>query len=346
MKNDIVSIIVPVYNVEKYLDRCVESIVNQTYRNLEIVLVDDGSPDRCPQMCDEWAKKDSRIKVIHKENQGLGIARNTGIEHATGSYICFFDSDDYIALDTIEQAYKQALKESADIVLFGMSSVDVNGNVVAASIPRPSKLAYTGKQVQEDLLPEVIGPDPKTGTFANLSLSACRALYSQELIKQTKWRFVSEREILSEDIYSVLGLYAHIKKAAVLQKALYFYRENNGSVSRTYRPDRYSRNRHFYTKCLELCKECGYSEDVIHRCSEPFLRNTIAALKQETVYHDRRTAVKHLKAIIDDDLLQQVLRDKKKDKMNLKKRILFWAIRNRCYQLCYALLIAKSAVRK
>ena len=343
---NVVSVVIPVYNVEKYLDRCVESIINQTYRNLEIILVDDGSPDRCPQMCDDWAKKDARIKVIHKENQGLGMARNTGIEHATGSYICFFDSDDYIAPDTIEQAYQQALAESADVVLFGMSGVDVNGNVVAASIPCPGKLVYTGKQVQEELLPEMIGPDPKTGTFANLSLSACRALYSLELIKRANWRFVSEREILSEDIYSLLALYANIRKAAVLRKALYFYCENRESVSRTYRPDRYSRNRHFYIKCLELCRECGYSENVTHRCAEPFLRNTIAAMKQEVTHHERRTAVEHLRTIIGDDLLQNVLRDKRNDKVNLKKRMLFWAIRNRCYQLCYALLIAKSAVQK
>ena len=84
-----ISLIIPVYNVEKYLDRCITSIVNQTYRNLEIILVDDGSPDNCPSMCDRWGEKDSRIKVVHKENAGLGMARNTGIECATGDYICF-----------------------------------------------------------------------------------------------------------------------------------------------------------------------------------------------------------------------------------------------------------------
>ena len=96
------SIVVPIYNVEKYLDRCIKSIVSQTYGNLEILLVDDGSPDDCPRVCDEWAEKDSRIKVVHKLNAGLGYARNTGIENATGKYICFFDSDDYIEPDTID----------------------------------------------------------------------------------------------------------------------------------------------------------------------------------------------------------------------------------------------------
>ena len=103
----LISVIVPVYKVEAYLDRCVQSIVNQTYTNLEIILVDDGSPDRCPQMCDEWAKKDSRIRVIHKENGGLSDARNAGMAAASGEYISFIDSDDWI-----EPAFMQILLEA------------------------------------------------------------------------------------------------------------------------------------------------------------------------------------------------------------------------------------------
>lgn len=109
MRKGVVSVVLPIYNVEKYLSRCLESVVNQSYRKLEIILVDDESPDKCPEICDEWAAKDSRIKVIHKKNGGLGYARNTGIENATGEYICFVDSDDYIAPDTIEKAYKSGL---------------------------------------------------------------------------------------------------------------------------------------------------------------------------------------------------------------------------------------------
>ena len=96
MSSELISIIVPVYKVEKYIDRCVESIINQTYKNIEIILVDDGSPDNCPKICDEWAKKDKRIRVIHKENRGVSSARNVGIDVAKGKYIGFVDSDDYI----------------------------------------------------------------------------------------------------------------------------------------------------------------------------------------------------------------------------------------------------------
>ena len=102
----LISVIVPVYNVEPYLDQCVESIVNQTYKNLEIILVDDGSPDNCPAMCDKWAEIDSRIIVIHKENGGLSDARNAGLRIAAGEYIGFVDSDDWIAYDFFEKLYE------------------------------------------------------------------------------------------------------------------------------------------------------------------------------------------------------------------------------------------------
>lgn len=100
--NSLISVIVPIYKVEKYLDECIQSIVSQTYSNLEIILVDDGSPDRCPQMCDEWAAKDSRIRVIHQKNGGLSAARNAGLDAANGDYVGFVDSDDYIYSDMYE----------------------------------------------------------------------------------------------------------------------------------------------------------------------------------------------------------------------------------------------------
>lgn len=113
---DKISIIIPVYNVEKYLDRCVESVINQTFRNLEIILVDDGSPDNCPALCDEWARKDNRIIVIHKDNGGQAEARNIGIERATGDYIGFVDSDDMIARTMYNDLLQIIEKYHADLV--------------------------------------------------------------------------------------------------------------------------------------------------------------------------------------------------------------------------------------
>ncbi len=117
MQESVISVIVPVYNVEKYLNLCVNSILNQSYKNLEIILVDDGSPDNCPKICDEYEKLDPRIKVIHKENGGLSDARNAGIEVATGEYIGFVDSDDYIAPDMYDSLYKIITENDCDMAV-------------------------------------------------------------------------------------------------------------------------------------------------------------------------------------------------------------------------------------
>lgn len=114
MSNSIISVIVPIYKVQDYLDECVGSIVGQTYPNIEIILVDDGSPDECPQMCDAWARKDSRIKVVHKKNGGLSSARNAGLDVANGEYICFVDSDDFICKDALLNLYNR-IKDDASV---------------------------------------------------------------------------------------------------------------------------------------------------------------------------------------------------------------------------------------
>lgn len=123
----LISVIVPVYNVEVTLDRCVNSIVHQTYSNLQIILVDDGSPDNCPEMCDVWASRDSRIEVIHKANGGLSDARNVGIANAVGQYIMFVDSDDYIELNSIQILVDTMQREHADLVICSIAEENADG---------------------------------------------------------------------------------------------------------------------------------------------------------------------------------------------------------------------------
>ncbi len=121
---ELVSVVVPVYKVEQYLERCVKSICEQTYQELEIILVNDGSPDRCGEMCEELAQKDNRIQVLHKQNGGLSDARNAGVKLATGKYLLFVDSDDYIAKDLVEKAVAEAEKMACDMVLFDYYCVE------------------------------------------------------------------------------------------------------------------------------------------------------------------------------------------------------------------------------
>ena len=130
-----VSIIVPVYKVEKYLDNCIRSIVEQTYSNLEVILIDDGSPDGCPQICNEWRQKDTRIKVIHQENLGVSAARNRAIECISGEYILFVDSDDWIANNMVEVlVHGMESSEDADAVFCGYVEVDEEATTVEVTL--------------------------------------------------------------------------------------------------------------------------------------------------------------------------------------------------------------------
>ena len=206
MIKGLISIVLPIYNVEKYLNRCMNSVVNQTYPNLEIIMVDDGSTDSSGILCEQWKEKDDRIVVVHKKNEGLGLARNTGIEYARGEYIFFFDSDDYIELNTVESLYCAAKENHSDIVTFGFRTMDSDGKIVSETVPSIEKNYFTGSEILDVFLPEMISFNPHTGVSSGLWMSAWASMYSMELIKKNAWKFVSERIMISEDVYSLLDL--------------------------------------------------------------------------------------------------------------------------------------------
>lgn len=343
MEKGLVSIVVPVYKTEKYLDNCIESVVNQTYRNLEIILVDDGSPDHCPEICDRWAVQDNRVKVIHKHNEGLGMARNTGIENATGEYICFFDSDDYLDARTIEEVYHAAVEESFDVVAFGFHTTNDAGDVIASFAPMMERSGYYGPEVQEAFLPELIAPNPNGDGKRRLYMSACMMLFSMEVIKRNKWLFVSEKKIISEDVYSLLDLFQYVRSVRILSEAFYYYRTNTSSVSRSYQPDRYRRIRHFYLESKSLCQKLNYCQEIIRRILDPYLAFTIAAMKQivsaDIPYMEKR---KMLVEIIHDDVIQGVLESVSSYPYGWARKILFTAMKYRCVLLCWLLIKAQN----
>ena len=332
MRKGVVSVVLPIYNVEKYLDRCVKSVVNQSYKNLEIILVDDGSPDNCPALCEEWAKKDNRIKVVHKKNAGLGYARNTGIENATG----------YIALDTIEKAYKSGIESKADIVYYGYNIVDSDGKVTQVFKPEIDRLIYTGREVTDIIFPELISPDYSKEKKMNLMLSACTALFSMKLIIDTNWRFVSERDIISEDVYSLTRLFGNVTCVSVVPEAFYFYCQNNMSLTRTYRKDRYEKIKDFYDQTILLCQNLDFPEVVKTRFSSVYLAFVIAALKMIVLSEESTTEkLSHIKAIEKDTHLKTVL-GKVDPKIESKSRNLIRiGLLKKQTLVCYAMLYLK-----
>ena len=240
-----VSIIIPVYNVEKYLDRCVQSAMNQTLWDIEIILVDDESPDNCPQLCDEYAKKDSRIKVIHKKNGGLGFARNSGLDVTTGEYVTFLDSDDFVDLFTYEHLYKIAKAENIDAVYYKFKRFNFENNI-HESTPINDIIEYKDEEIKELML-DIIASEPSAKNDHKIQCSSCTAMYRMDVIKQNNVRFHSERELISEDLIFNLDFLKHASKVTFNNGEYYHYRVNPISLTSKVRNDRVKKIKILYT---------------------------------------------------------------------------------------------------
>lgn len=214
MEQDLISIIVPVYKVEPYLNRCIQSIVNQTYKNLEIILVDDESPDNCPVMCDTWAQRDTRIKVIHKKNGGLADARNMGLEVAKGTYFTFVDSDDYVDERFVELLCVQMQENDAQISCVGLQNFNDRNLVVLDMEPHKTEV-YNKKDAIAALFDE--------SKFGNYMWNK---LFQRELFDTIK--FPTGKSM--EDLAIVYLLFAQCEHISYCPAKVYFYNQREGSI--------------------------------------------------------------------------------------------------------------------
>ena len=226
-----ISVIVPVYKVEKYLDKCVESIIKQTYKDLEIILVDDGSPDNCPAMCDEWAKKDSRIVVIHKENGGVSSARNKGLDIATGEYVCFVDSDDHVTKDYVEILLSCLEESAADIAVAATQIIGKNQGKMGINNDTFSLDGIDEKQT------EIIF---KSGLLSG----PCCKMLKKIIINDNEIRFPQNIHY-GEDTIFIFTYLKFCDKIAFSPKEIYMYATENSVATKKYWPEisRYVFNR-------------------------------------------------------------------------------------------------------
>lgn len=214
-----ISVIVPVYNVEAYLSKCIESIINQTYDDLEIILVDDGSPDKSGEICDEYAKKDSRIKVIHKENGGLSSARNAGINAANGDLIGFVDSDDYIHPEMYERMYNAIEKEKADLCMCSFKMVN-QFDIVINSTVEPIQNEVLSR---EECFVRLFGP------IGWQYVTVPMKLYKKNLFNSLRF----EEGKLHEDEFLIHHLFGKCNTVVTVSDELYFYVQREGSIMHT-----------------------------------------------------------------------------------------------------------------
>lgn len=251
--NPVVSIIVPMYNVEKYLHQCIDSLINQTLRDIEIILVDDGSPDKCGEIADDYAKLDSRIQVVHQQNQGLGPARNTGLRVARGEYVGFVDSDDYVKPKMFEHLYQVAQEGNFDIVTGGHDECMTAGEVRHCVHPLAGK-SYQDQNAILKIRKRFYGHWQRKDGKIYLPVSAWRSIYKRKVIADNNLFF---REILSEDIFFDLDIYKAINSIAYINTTDYCYRkEGQPSITRTFSEKKLIR----YRDVIVLLKEMAQAE--------------------------------------------------------------------------------------
>lgn len=338
MNQPLVSVVIPVYNVEKYIDRCITSVVNQTYGNLEIILVDDGSHDSCPAICDEWAKKDSRIKVIHKENAGAGLARNTGVDNSDGEYVLFVDSDDYIDTETVKRCVSAAQNDGSDIVMFGRTDVKSNGKTEKRPI-LTDIYYYKNGEVSEEIL---------SGLFINqkgFGVGVCGKLFNLDIIKKNGIRFHSERELLSEDAFFLVELFSHISSVSIVPENYYYYFQNEKSFSRTFKKNLQDMNDNFLANCIRACEKYGYSQKVVIHIKSRYLIYTLTGMKQIAAFDmPLKDKINEINKVFKNPTLKSVVT---KDVIRLSKRQakIFWMLfKLRCRSVCYLMLWAKTRI--
>jgi len=222
------SVIVPVYKVEKYLTAAIESVLNQTFSDFELILVDDGSPDRCPEICDSYKEKDNRIKVIHKENGGLASARRAGIKEASGEYVFNLDSDDLIEGDTLECAHRYICETGCDIVSFSYRWVK-GGHTVNVTRDGLDEGLYVEEDIEKYIYPRLLMDKDMNHMSYYLSGKAVR----RELITPHQLG-VSETISLGEDLCCVLPCYLHAKSVYISKKEAYLYTVREDSMSKEF----------------------------------------------------------------------------------------------------------------
>lgn len=232
------SIIIPVYNVEQYLPRCVESIMAQTFTDFEAFLIDDGSPDRCPELCDLYVKKDNRFKVIHKENGGVSSARNAALSIASGEYIWFVDSDDYVDKDSLQVFYNYVIKKPMDLYIVNTS---LNELFIMNLDIFYKKYYFT----------YIIG------------FGLGNKLYKRDIIMENGLKF-DINEKIGEDLLFNINYYLHIRNIRFIEKHLYYYICREGSAMTTQSKDRHIQQMRLYYKIKKTLKEKVSEEDLCY----------------------------------------------------------------------------------
>lgn len=337
MQNELITIVVPIYNVEKYLDRCVTSILGQTYNNIEVILVDDGSQDASSKICDSY--DDDRVVVIHKINGGLGSARNAGIDASRGKYITFIDGDDEISPDHIMNLYMALRGNNADTCLCGHTKVRENSRIEHHNFLMNK--TFEGPDIIKKVLPRMTGNMPDKND--KIEMSVCMALFSNDIIKKNELRFVSERDFISEDLIFDFDYYPKTQRIVISDDVGYYYYDNAGSLTTKYNPNRFELQKKMTSEEIRRTKALSIFEESRYRIYSKFMAITRYSIKLEQKFvkdNGKKTAKDNIRRICKDPMVKSALKKLKGKRIPWKSRIVnFMIVHNLCFLLMQTMKI-------
>lgn len=328
---DLISIVIPIYNIEKYLTKCIETVIHQTYKNLEIILVDDGSIDSSGAICDEYAKRDSRVKVIHKINGGLSDARNAGIKVANGKYIAFLDGDDYVDNTMYEKLYESIKTNNADICVCGYTRI-----YGEKEIEFPLNVNKYNKD--KTFLYNMIGTQPSDLTDISVGMSVWKCLYDLDIIKKNNIFYKSEKIYTSEDIIFQIEYFDFVKKVVLVGEPLYKYRFIVGSLTNRYKKDRFEKQKILYLKIISMLEERNLlSNEVKNRLNRTFFMKIKSCIKLEVVANKQEKSIRlqNIRDMLNDELVEKNIKEYPIMQSNFKNRIYLLLIKYKMVKLLY-----------
>ena len=310
-----ISVVIPVYNVERYLKKCIESIVEQTYSNLEIILVDDGSPDNCGILCDQYAKQDSRIKVIHKENGGLMAAWMDGINVAEAEIVVFVDSDDWIELDMIEKMYQMIEKHDADLVCCNrILEFDKKQKLRQEIVPSG---VYDEYAIKEKIYPILLN----NNTFLGRGISSNRwaKMIKTNLVKDNM-KYCDTNIFYGEDLNIIFPVLMDCKKIVVMEESYYYhYRQNAASIIKSYKKDMLSQVNCLNDILLRVANE-KVKYDFTEQIKKNYLGMYVETVKNEFIYQGTmKDKIDRVLKLSEKREIQIILQNISKDKMNYSR---------------------------
>lgn len=331
------SIVIPIYNVKDYLRQCLDSILNQSFSDYEVILVDDGSNDGSGDICDEYCKKNKNFIVIHKHNEGAGLARTTGLKIIKGKYVIFIDPDDIIEKDYLQSFVQDNIDDKFDTIINGYKEISESGEYILTN--NVNVYTIEGEEVKNQLSPKSLGSKPELSD--NIGFNIWARMYSASIIKDNNITIPSEREIGSEDKFFNYEYFKYAKKVLFSNKPGYCLRRRKNSLSTKYIDNRFDITINEVQELLKKVKDDHFSYESELRIMKSFFVDIKICFAQEERKISHKTFLEQretLKKMLKNELIIKVLSEYPIHKLNNKQKVFVYLLKFRCLTILQLLI--------